>query len=557
MTRSLISSGLIFRGFMAFLSTIILIHSSPVGAQDWEVWGRADGLTLGQDEDDGLNLEGEISLTVIWTHLDEERDVLTTNVTPITVGHNWDVSGPTLANLGLLQSLMTQECEDSDYIFISANLNESDMFDGLDDILSTVAGIAVGITVATVLAPTGPGAAAAGALAAKIAGAVVGAGVAALVKSYSGIEDLGSVESKRLAYGNNVFTLSGPDGGGTINIEDRSFQTFEWNLNCAEGIQGRSPEDPVDPDTAVNGIFPAVFDVLAMVPAINREDFGGPDGDTEIHFYRQMVAETVTSMAEMAAVYFVYQAQTGYLGAPAAIPLLASGRAHHAAGDYVLAVTDYREAFRISYTAIWDGNLGPAYLPEGHLTLLSPVRMVSPESFHDIFGWPQSFSPTEQLDFVHVDGQVSGMDFFVFPGWARTGVVLAGDLSPDFEQDSLIGLRRIVLGAVVGPDANCDFDHLEEGSVGAGIFIDGQGPFFEPDPAGCGYGEVVETYMDIPKGGLPYGASLEPEGTFTLALTLTDEILPGEYPLTGQHPQGFLRQVTSRFSREMGFQLLA
>lgn len=530
MMRSLTISGFLTRGLVIVLCLLIFFYCSPVQAQDWDVLGRGEGMTLSVDEDDGLNGVGEVSLSIQWTHLDEERNVLTQRTTTKEVAHNWDVSGSTLT--GLTQELSTEECDGSDYIYVTARLTESDMLTGFDNILATVAGIAVAITVATILAPTGPGAAAGAVLAAKVTGAVVGAASAAFLKSFSGVEDLGKIEGKKLEFGANDFFVNGPGGGGSFKIEDLSEQTSEWNLNCFEGLFGGTSDDPVDPDTAVNSIYPVVLDVLALVPTINREDFSGSDADTEIDFLRRTVAETVTGMAEVAAVYFVYQAQTGFLGAPAALPLLASGQAHHAAGDYELAVADYREAFRIAYTAIWDGNFGPGYLPASHLTMVGSIRLVSPESHHDFSGWTLGIGPTEYLDYVDVDGQDSGMEFFGFPGVARTAVVLAGDLPPDYELNSTLGLGRISAGVIQGPDGNCDVDHLEEGSIGGGIFIDGQGPYFEPDPAGCGYGEVIETYMDIPMGGVPFGAGPDPDGIFTLALTLTDELLPGEYPLT-------------------------
>ena len=45
-------------------------------------------------------------------------------------------------------------------------------------------------------------------------------------------------------------------------------------------------------------------------------------------------------------------------------------------------------------------------------------------------------------------------------------------------------------------------------------------------------GRVLATAMDIWGGGVPSGASPDPDGIFTLALDLTNELLPGEYQLT-------------------------
>ncbi len=509
---------------------LVALQSAPVVAQDWEVWGYGNGLTLDQDEDDGLNGEGEVILSIQWTHVDQERGLLTALATTATTWHNWDDSGSTLG--GLVQQLETQECDDSDHIFVSARLNESDMYSSFDTLLATAAGIVVGITVATVLAPTGPGSPIAGVMAAKVAGAVVGTLTGFFLKSFDGVEDLGSVEGKRLEYGDNDFDLSGPDGSGSIRIEDRSFQTTDFDLPCYEGKGSNPPVDPVDPDTAVDGIFPEILSALAEVPTLDREDATGPSIDPEILNFRRSANELLVAFGEVAATYFVFQTQTGYQGASAALPLLASGRVHHAAGEYVQAVEDYREAFRTAYTAVWNGNFGPDFVPDTHLTLLGSVRLVSAGSYHEFFGWAQGLSWTEYVDHVSVDGQSAGMVFASFPGVARTAVVLAGNLPPDFETNSLIGLGRITGGVIEGPDATCNVDHLEEGSVGGGILIDEQGPYFEPDPSGCGYGEVISTYLDLRKGGVPAGASPDTEGIFTVALEVTDEIQAGEYDLT-------------------------
>lgn len=521
---------------LSCLVSILLVASWGVpgegrAGQDWEVRGDADGLLLVNDEDDGLDGNAEISLTVEWVHLDDERDVLTQKTTTMEIDHNWDVSNAQLGGLGLAQQLRTVECDEGDFIFVNARLAESDMINNFETVLATGAGIAVGITVATVLAPSGPGAVAGGALAAKVAGGVAGALSGALFKWLgSGVEDLGTIEAQKLNLGANQFQLAGSGGGGSVVISDNSVQSANVAIECARGPL--QPPQPVDPTTAVDGIYPLILAGLAEVPNIQREDRGGQAADVEMRQFRLAIAETLTSLGEAAAVYFVYQSSTGFAGAAASLPLLEQGRQHVDAGEFVDATIDFREAFRTAYTAYWNGNPAPAYSLASHLTLFAPVRVVEAGIYQEFSGWAQGLGPDEIVDAVDVTGQTAGMAFRSFSGVARSGFILAGDLSPALNEDSLIGLARASGGVIDAPDAGCDVPHYEEGSIGAGIFIDGDGPFAEPDPAGCGYGPVIDSYQNFFGGGVPLGVGPDIDGLFTLELDPGPGLPPGDHELT-------------------------
>lgn len=529
-----------------FLAAVVFGSGLAVG-QDWEVRGDADGVLLVNDEDDGLDGNAEISLTVEWVHLDEERDVLTQKTTTMEIDHNWDASNAQLGGLGLAQQLRTVECDDGDFIFVNARLAESDMINNFETVLATGAGIAVGITVATVLAPSGPGAAAGAALAAKVAGGVAGALSGALFKWLgSGVEDLGKIKAKKLNLGPNQFQLAGSGGGGSIVISDNSVQSANVAIECSRGPL--QPPQPVDPTTAVDGIYPLILAGLGEVPNIQREDRGGQAADDEIRQFRLAIAETLTSLGEVAAVYFVYQSSVGFDGAAASLPLLEAGRQHADAGEFVEATIDFREAFRAAYTAYWNGNPAPAYSLASHLTLFAPVRVVEAGIYQEFTGWAQGLGPNEIVDAVDVTGQTGGMEFRSFSGVARSGFILAGNLSPDLTEDSLVGLARASGGVIDAPDAGCDVPHYEEGSIGAGIFIDGDGPYAEPEPTGCGYGPVIDSYQNFFGGGLPLGVGPDVDGLFTLELDLGPGLPPGDHSLT---VTALLRDTVSMATREI------
>jgi hypothetical protein len=506
---------------------LVLAPVAPVHGIDWYVEGDADGLLLKEDEDDGIDGNAELSLTIEWYHIDQEREKLTNPITTKTIQHNHDVSDLNMAGLGLMQELDTVECDEGDWIFATVALTERDMSNSVETVLIGAAGLTAGVVVGTFTAPyTGP-------LGGRVAGGLAGLATGQFLRWLgSGTDDLGSVKARKLEQGMNDIELTGKDGGGYIRIFDNSWQSSTVELECfptaAKGV-GVGNQDPVDPTTAVDGIFPHIESALAAVPLLTRED---GTVDAEVLAAREAMTEALISGAEYAAVSAVYGARDGYLGASAALPLLASARVHRTNGDFDLAVVDYREAYRAAYTAIWEGNFAPAYTLADALTIVSPTRSVRPESYHEFTGWIQGLSPTETIDFIDIDGQDSGMEFFTFQGVERTAVILGADLPPDFQENQLLGLGRISGGTVSGPDANCDTPHLAEGSLGGGIFIDEVGPYAEPDPDGCEYGEVLEVGFEVANGGVPAGSSPDPFGFFTITLNLDDQLPLGTFDLT-------------------------
>ena len=64
------------------------------------------------------------------------------------------------------------------------------------------------------------------------------------------------------------------------------------------------------------------------------------------------------------------------------------------------------------------------------------------------------------------------------------GIVLANATGP-FAAGTFISLNRISYGGLSGPDVGCQGDHIH-----GVIFIDGLGPYGDPDPPGCGHGAV-------------------------------------------------------------------
>ncbi len=61
---------------------------------------------------------------------------------------------------------------------------------------------------------------------------------------------------------------------------------------------------------------------------------------------------------------------------------------------------------------------------------------------------------------------------------------------PDFLPGDVFPLDRISGGIVFAPDSSCAVDHLHADNL-VGIFINGIGPYPDPDPFGCGYGPVA------------------------------------------------------------------
>jgi len=503
------------------LLLVLMVIATPAMAVDWRVEGDAEGLLLTQNEDDGLDGDAEIALSVDWLHYDNERNLHTRATTSRTIAHDWDINSLPLVGLGLFQTFSTEECDEADWIFAAVQVTEQDLSTNAETAISSITGLAVGIGVS--IGTGNPFAGGTSGLLANLATKKL------LQWMGSGTDDLGSIPMTRLAFGVNDFAMTGPDGGSTVRLRDESFQSGAVNLECSgretESTTGTMP----DPDAAVAGIFPPLFTALEETALITRED---GSVDDEILAGRESITQALVSAAEFAALAALAEAAFGFEGASAALPLMAQARIHQANEEWVEAVVDFREAFRAAYTATFNGVLGTPFDLPSHMTLIAPTRSVRANSYEEFQGIVQGLSATETIDFIDVSGQDSGMEFFTRHGFERTAVALQGALLPDFSANQLLGLGRISGGVVQAPDANCAVDHLEDGSIGAGVFIDDAGPFFEPDPDGCGYGEVVLVASDVENGGIPVGNGPDPNDIFTTQLTLTDELQPGTYILT-------------------------
>ena len=157
--------------------------------------------------------------------------------------------------------------------------------------------------------------------------------------------------------------------------------------------------------------------------------------------------------------------------------------------------------------------------------------VVRPGDTFDVSGWALGLGPTETIDQVNVYNHEDLVEGSWFPGQERTAVVLGSTLSDDLPADVLVGLGRISAAAVDSPDAGCASNHLVDGTqFQTGIFIDEEGPYFDPDPTGCGFGPVATTTLEIDKAGVPFDADPS-TGLFTVPLEISSEIEPGRYNL--------------------------
>lgn len=75
----------------------------------------------------------------------------------------------------------------------------------------------------------------------------------------------------------------------------------------------------------------------------------------------------------------------------------------------------------------------------------------------------------------------------------RQGVTLKRQTGP-FAAGSVIYLSSIDGGHVNGPDNGCTTEHYH--APGYGIYIDGLGPYADPEPSGCGFGPVAPAKIE-------------------------------------------------------------
>ncbi len=100
--------------------------------------------------------------------------------------------------------------------------------------------------------------------------------------------------------------------------------------------------------------------------------------------------------------------------------------------------------------------------------------------------WTEEGINSSQHPYVRVGNNIPGWCVGVEP---VTGVILRETLTPELTAGTFVALDRIQGAHVADPDV-CATIHLHSVSPG-GILIDGQGPYPDTDPSGCGYGAVV------------------------------------------------------------------
>ncbi len=135
-----------------------------------------------------------------------------------------------------------------------------------------------------------------------------------------------------------------------------------------------------------------------------------------------------------------------------------------------------------------------------------------------------------------------------------------GDLDGDsFTGEEEVDGSRIEGGFLVGVEDGCDCVHLH-----GTIFIDGKGPFFDPNPPGCGFGCVVQLTdggTDIFSGPFssfietpPTGFHVDHDTCRTVNITCPPP--PGDMPVLTVDPRGFADTLNVNDSQSLDFEIL-
>ncbi len=224
------------------------------------------------------------------------------------------------------------------------------------------------------------------------------------------------------------------------------------------------------------------------------------------------------------------QAASDFAGVADAIAAFGSAREAALEGQDTQALAGFREAYGIAATLLENPIDGPPTFLDRHVSLVPNLLAVRPNGYLEIGGMVLGLRPDDEVTNLTLIGKSGGMFADVAPaGPDRLVLQTAVALAPDVPAGQLLGLRRISGGTVQAPAVGCEFTHLRDFSFG-GIFVDGIGPFFDPDPDGCGYGAIHTTRLPVRRGGIVPGDSFESSG-FVIELRL-DEVEPGSYPLT-------------------------
>jgi hypothetical protein len=298
----------------------------------------------------------------------------------------------------------------------------------------------------------------------------------------------------------------------------------------------------------VRGRFAELREAYLLVGQIDNEPGTGTLTPEGIESAKESVGETLLGTAALVAGSLV-EVALPYVGGDTALEFFLTAQKAHLGGDAAAALDGYEEATVAAYDAAYFDPIpaaanGIVDMPD---TLLMTTSVMSaPSTAGDSFmlgGRVLGLDAGDSIVQVSIDDiTTEGLETRTFGGSVMTGVAADGgfvdDLEiagiPNLEPGNILGLNRFSAAAIDGPDAGCSTQHLVDGTqFQTGVFFDELGPFFDPDPTGCSFGQVVEFNGHIVGGGVPFGASFV-GGAFSAVFQLDpgSAIPPGRYDLT-------------------------
>lgn len=553
------------------LLTIFLVL--PLDAQDLLTVITTEDIHFdnGTDHGDGPTSEAEIKLVINWT-APETSQVITVEAENslcfMCAGNDPHVATPTMASY--------LECSPYDPVSGSGDIWEVDssLVGGL-----VVAGVSIVAGIGGLIAEVlSAGTATFGVV--GLGGTVIGAAWA-----LNSDEHLGSLPIKK-------FPLM--PGGSPGHADDLRWDALPNTkletesdhgnprvyLNVRSGPPALLPDDPIRGGVMVaspdDGVCPppATPYLLGLADIRDRYDqlselYGDVDSyvnEAEFDLLtldglsssRQAVRDNFFGVAAMTAGALAELARP-YEGGEIAWQRFQTGLVEYAEGAAPAAFLSMREAAATAYDVFFyqnggglegsglasppfggGGGPGDAVLLLNTATLLMPrAEGASMRVGGKVFG----LAAGEDVVSVAVeDITLAGLAAVTVPGTQLSGVAIHADLATEMEaagiegtgEGHVFGLRRFASASVAPADAGCAEPHLvPDGSAGDAAFIDGLGPFTDPDPEGCGFGAVTNLNLSIDRGGIPASATYE-GGVFNLLFELDEGIAipPGHYPLT-------------------------
>lgn len=217
-----------------------------------------------------------------------------------------------------------------------------------------------------------------------------------------------------------------------------------------------------------------------------------------------------------------------YAGNAEAVEQFDAGVAAWRDGDGDGALELLEDAARTAFEALDAPTDAPVVYPSPTTLLALPHIVLMPDASVDI---PGITVGDVTLTIVEVTGAPAGASVDVVPGWEQQGVVLTREFSPDgLRENELIGLARASGYRVDAPGADCPVPHVVADPDGAGVRLDGLGPFPTPSEP-CGFGEAVSTAAPLHRGAIPAGTTFGDGPAFRVRLAL-DDTSQGRHTLT-------------------------